>query len=302
MAQFVYNRLARHPGIWRVDGIGPIDERGRLGTRLTVCFSGLTDAGLDQPYLKGSLNSLTLELRIHPASLYHFTVGSLWREGKRIGGPEPINTSFEVDAGKFRLVALSESFKLNDQWVKTVIPIVGISSGKNRLSLYSTLYAIVPVLDNRGTKWLVVPTSELLRFYTGVSSRLLSGALQGRLDYFVNWDKSRIEGKRSILHVKQHLKRIEAVVLARATATSTAKNALLEPHKHLSSIQANNATLNENSKHALTIKARFPFNDTTQLYVTGRKMRLTNKGDDSLWAVFAMEILSCNHSLPEFIE
>lgn len=299
MARFIHKRLAQYPGLWRVDGIGPLAVSGRLGRRAAVYLSGLTEEGLAQPYWKSSLNESTLILPIHSASLREFKVGSIWREGQRVAGPEPIATPYHVDVSQVRLVTLEQAVHLNGQWASTVIPNANLNFGENRSLLASTLYAVLPVLGDRMTHWLVVPTSELLRFYTGVSSRLLSGALQGRLESYVDWDKCRMEDGRPVLHVKQQLNRKEAAVLARAVASPAAKCALFAPHQHLALIQANNAALNEGSKRPLVIKAGFPFTDTTQLYLSGKRMPLTskNKEGQQQWAVFAMEILVCTHSL-----
>ncbi|MFN4235865.1 MAG: hypothetical protein ACK4FZ_01270 [Vogesella sp.] len=262
-----------------------------------VYFSGLTSAGFGEPYKKSSLNDKTLAFRVHSASLREYKVGTIWLDGKRIAGPPVVETPFRVDVSQVRLVMLDESVDLNGQLVPTVLPERYLCFGKdNRAQLASTLYAIVPVLGDRMTKWLVVPSSELLRFYIGVSSRLLSGALQGRLENYVDWGKSRMENGTPVLHVKQRLNRKEAATLARAVASPTAKAVLLGGHQHLATIQANNAPLSESSKRPLTIKANFPFTDTTLLAVSGKRMPLTNTGDKDQWAVFAMELRGCSHS------
>jgi hypothetical protein len=304
MVQFTHKRLARHEGIWRVDGIGPIEARGRLGARAIVHFSGLTEAGLSDPYKKLSLNGETLKLRVHAASIRNFRAGTIWRDGKRVAGAPPIRTPFRIDAGQVRLVALGASVNLNGDWASTVLPDRYLSfGGDNRQALLSTLYAIVPILEDRMTQWLVVPAVELLRFYIGVSSRLLSGAMQGLLGNYVEWEKSRMEGARPVLHVKQRLSRKEAAVLSRAVASISAKTILHGVHQHLSAIHSNNAPLDQGNKRPLIIKANFPFTDTTQLYVSGKRMPLISKEGKEQWAIYAMEILVCSHppGFPGFI-
>lgn len=296
MSRFAYRRLARHCGIWRVDGIGPIEDRGRLGGRAIVYFSGLTEDGLGAPYKTGSLNGEVLSFRIHSASISAFRVGSIWRDGKRIAGPPPLPRPFRIDAGQARLVPLEQAIHLNGYWAPTVLPDRYLSfGGSNRAHLISTLYAIVPVLDDSETQWLVVPASELLRFYVGVSSRLLSGSLQGRLEDLILWKKSRMENGYPVLHLRQRISRKEAMVLSRSVASEDAMAALLGVHQHLSVTRSNNSSLNEASKRPLVIKAHFPFTDTSQLYVAGKKMPLVSRNGDAQWAVFAMEILTCSH-------
>jgi len=295
--RFTHEVLARHPGLWRVDGIGPIEFRGRLGTRTAVYFSGLKEMeGRNHPYRRSSLSEATLRLPIHSASLREFKIGSIWQDGKRVAGPERIESLFRIDVSQVRLVTLEQAVKLHDQWAPTVVPSTNLYFGENRAALAPTLYAIVPVLGDTMTQWLVVPTSELLRFYAGVSSRFLSSALQGRLDQYVDWGRCRMEYLRPIIHVKQRISRKEAAVLARAVASPEAKAALLGPHQHLASIHTNNAPANQDNRRPLVIKAGFPFVDSTQLRVCGKRMPLIKRNGREQWAVFAMEILVCTHS------
>lgn len=295
MATFFYARLARHPGIWRVDGIGPIRSNGRLGIRTTVYFSGLSESGLSYPYKKTSLNGTSLALPIHVASLCEFKVGTVWREGKRVLGPEPISTWYQVDVSRVRLVSLEEAITINGHQIPTVLPDLYFCLGSNRTQLAQTLFAIVPVLADRMTHWLIVPASELLRFYVGVSSPLLSDTLQGRLDNYISWNKSQLQERAVTLHVKKRLTRKEAVVLGRAVESEYAKTALFGVHQHLASVQANNVLLNGDRKRQLIIKTNFPFTDSTQLFVAGKRMPLTSSDGKEEWAVFAMEILTCSH-------
>lgn len=83
--------------------------------------------------------------------------------------------------------------------------------------------------------------------------------------------------------------------MARAVASNSAKTALLGVHQHLASTQANNVVLNEDKKRPLVIKANFPFTDSTQLYVAGKRMPLISLEGKEEWAVFAMNILTCSH-------
>lgn len=295
MATFSYTRLARHPGIWRVDGIGPVRSNGRLGIHTTVYFSGLSENRLNYPYKKTSLNGTSLALPIHVASLCEFKVGTVWREGKRVLGPELISTWYQVDVSRVRLVSLGEAITINEHQISTVLPDLYFCLGSNRAQLAQTLYAIVPVLADRMTHWLIVPVSELLRFYVGVSSPLLSDTLQGRLDNYISWDKSQLQEGAVTLHVKKRLTRKEAVVLGRAVASEYAKTTLFGVHQHLASVQAGNVLLNSDRKRQLIIKANFPFADSTQLYVAGKRLPLISSDGKEEWAIFAMEILTCSH-------
>lgn len=295
-----YKRLARHAGFWRVDGIGHIEARWKLGARATVYFSGIAESGLSSPYKRASLDGRTWSLRVHSASLRDFRVGTIWENGKCVFRPPKEDTALRIDTSQVRLVTLDAQFEINKNIVNGAIPDSHFPlGGNNRWLLSKSLYAIVPVTGRGGIKWLIIPTSELLRFYTGISSRLLSGALQGRLDDFVRWDLCRMEDSYAVLHVKQRVSRKEAFVLGQAVASNAAKSALLLAHQHLSSVLANNSSLDAAHKQPLVIKATFPFSNATTLRVSGKRMPLVSDGDNQQWAIFAMEIRSCSHH-PEF--
>lgn len=297
MPLFPHKRLARHAGVWRVDGIGPIEDKGgQLGLRAVVHFSLLTDVGVRDPYSKNASTENPLRLPVHSASLHHFRAGSLWREGKRIFGCQPIPRSFRIDAGRMFLVELNKEVNLNGLRAPTIVPGNYLNFGKaNRDHLASTLYAVVPVLSDPKTQWLIVPATELVRFYTGVSSRFMSGALKGRLDNYIDWAASRVENGIPIIRTQQRLSRKEAMVLARAVASAQAKTALLGVHQNLAAVHANNTSAQDSDKRPLIIKAFFPFNDTTELQIAGKKMLLAREGSREQWGIFAMELLTCSH-------
>jgi len=298
MAKFIHKRLARHAGVWRVDGVGPIQDRGRLGARVVVYFSGIHESSLHDPYRKPALTGETLHLNLHVASLREFKVGTIWRDGGRVRSADPLESrEYSVDVSRARLVALDERVKLDGVWAESVIPEFQFRFGVNRQYLALTNYVIVPVIDNPTTQWLVIPCSELLRFYTGMSSRFLASALQGRFDNYVDWSKCRLVDDRPVVHVKQRLNRKEAAILARAVASVDAKEALLGTHKHLSALQVNN-NLHTHAKKPLTIRAKFPFQDQTKLVVAGKKICIAKApyGGADQWGIFVMELLHCSHS------
>lgn len=295
-----YESLAKRAGTWRVNGIGHIEARGTLGTRATVYFSGISESSLSNPYKRSSLNLQILPLPVHSASLRDFRVGTVWENGKCVFRPPKEDTALRIDASQVRFVTLDGQFELDKKVVNSPVPDSHFPlGGNNRWLLSKSLYAIVPVIGNIRIQWMIIPTSELLRFYIGISSRFLSGALQGRLDNYVRWDLCRMEGGKVVLHVKQRVSHKEAIVLARAVASDAAKAALLGVHQNLSSTLANNASLDFSHKQPLIIKANFPFSDTTTLRVSGKRMPLTSDGREQQWAIFAMEIRSCSHP-PEF--
>ncbi|MGY3809669.1 hypothetical protein ACWNG8_21590 [Aeromonas veronii] len=293
----LYKRLAKKHGIWRVDGIGPIAKDGRLGTRAIVYFSGLNDDGLTHPYKKTSLNGEVLAYPVHSASIKDFRVGSVWKEGKRVSIPNTIEEQYTIDTSSLQIVALNYRVKIAERlWIDTVLPESHFYMGDNRSFLSPTLYAIVPVKNDKNTQWLVTPISELVSFYAGISSRVLSSVLQGQLNNYVDWEKCKLSNDCVTLHIKAPVSRKEAFVLARIVASQHAKEALLGVHQALAITNMNNIHLPEAQKRPLIISSKFPFNDQTTLKIHGKKMPIyKNKNGADIWAIFAMEIKSCSH-------
>jgi hypothetical protein len=282
--------LAKHQGLWRVDGIGPVEKNARLGARITVCFSGVTEDCLNKPYLSSSLNGQTLNLKVHTSWIHKFKVGSIWRNGLSAVQPGEMEKTVTIDVDRAKSIPLTHSVNLDGQWADELLPNFDI--GENRNSLASSQYSIVPVLNDSHTKWLVIPESELLRFYTGASSRILSSALQGGINDYVDWSRCGIENGVPLLHIKQDINRQESALLARAHISERAKEALYYPHKELALTNQHNSTTN--IERPLVLKGIFPFTGTTQLAVSGKRMLLSNKNNDPQWAIFAMEINHCS--------
>ncbi|MCD0492013.1 hypothetical protein LQD23_06855 [Chromobacterium violaceum] len=300
MAIFPLKRLAKkHPGIWRVDGIGPIKPSAKLGTRVTVHFSGIAPGRVNDPYKRGAvLPGVQLPFPIHVALLRAFKVGTVWHEGRCIYRPQSKSPEvFHIDVSKAQYVALDEAVTLNGVSIPSVLPDDYFYLANNREILAASRYAIVPVIGNPMVQWLVVPAIELLRFYVGVSSRFLTGALSGRLDKYVDWNRVRMEETWPVLQVKTRLSRTESFVLGRAVASSSAREALFGTHQHLATVNANNQLSPLELQKPLAVHARFPFRDETTLMVEGKRMCLYKRGGQQEWTMFAMEIVQCKHPL-----
>jgi hypothetical protein len=299
VAKFTYKKLKRRGGIWRVDGISEVRDGRRLGVGVTVHFAGIHETEIHEPYRAAAPTGEVLALRVHSATLSQFITGSVWKEGALAHSPRPHEHPLTVDVSQCRIVELDQTIKIEGRLIDSVIPENQHRFGSNRNLLAHTRYALLPVLNSNLTNWLIVPCSELLRFYFGVSSRLLSSTLRGQLDDYVSWRDSSYDGVELILRDKRRLQRKEAAIFCRAVASPEAKAAMFNVHKSLAAVSANNAALNETSKKMLAIDATFPFNDQTILTVAGKPMKLAGavlgeKKDQ--WGFFAMQILHCPHS------
>lgn len=300
MAVFPLKRLAKkHPGIWRVDGIGVIRPTSKLGSSVMVHFSGIAPERVNDPYKKGAvLPGIHLAFPIHVALLREFKVGTVWNNGRCIYRPQSKSPEvFHIDVSRAEYVALHDAITLNGIPIASVLPDDYFYLDSNREVLATSRYAIVPVIGNPMVQWLVVPEVELLRFYVGVSSRFITGTLSGRLDKYVDWSRSKMDETWPVLQVKTRLSKTESFVLGRAVASSAARNALFSIHQNLATVNANNQLLPIEQRKSLAIHAKFPFKDETTLLVEGKRMCLYKRDGQQGWAMFVMEIVQCRHPL-----
>lgn len=260
-------------------------------------FSELTEAGLSDPYKSHSLAGNVLPLYVHINALREFKTGTLWRDGRRIQSSPIIDDRFRISTASASIYPLGYRAKVGNHWIDSIIPENYFHLESNRQRLASSRYALIPVVDNPRTSWIVIPCSEILRFYFGQSSRLLGKTVQGRLDDLISWEKSRMDMSSAVLHVRRPINRKEAATLARALANSKSKTELFGIHQRLAKTQANNSSKSGSNKLPLAIEANFPFDDDTELAVAGKRIQLyeaRSPNEKNQWAVFVMEILHCS--------
>ncbi len=300
MAYKSYKRLTKYPGIWRVDGIGEVFPFEKSRPHLTVHFSGIKEDATSSPYHKDALNNKYLHFKAHPASITHFTVGSLWEKGKSIYIPETIGKRYKIDASRMKLFRLTDELWIKNQKLNTILPERFFMLGKNRKELANTFYALVPTVDNKLTQWLIIPASELFRFYVGTSYLLMSNAFSGTLRNLIDIKKCVYAADGPVLYRKRYIPRDDYLALFRYLSSECGKKALTCTHKHLSAVHANNASPDGDTR-PLAIKACFPFDGYTTLTIAGKNIPLTPKDNEGKqeWAVFTMEIQHCNHP-PDF--
>lgn len=243
--RLVIARLKKRPGIWRVDGVGELRDRGRLGKHVTIHLAGINDEDINRAYVKDALNRQTFAVSIHSAQLLRFKTGSIWKDGKLLRFSPEISEECEINAGSGKIVSLGEKVQIHGFEIPQIIPQSHFLFGSdntvdNREKLSSSKYVLLEAKTKMGNKWLIIPCTEILRFYFGVSSRLLSSTLAGELDTYFDFDKSGIENGRLKLHALKPLSRFEASVLGRTVASSDAKLAMNNVFNHLRSLHLNN--------------------------------------------------------------
>jgi len=299
-------KLKNKKGIWRVDGIESAVLYGNNRSRITVCFSEIIKDSLESPYQSPALTGNQCHLEFHSSYLYLFNIGSVWREGKKLRSTATLKKLI-IDTRQARFIRLNESVKLNNINIDKIVPNNMFKLDENFDRLEHNLCALLPVIKNSQTDWLVIPASELYRFYIGVSTSFCNAGLTGDFGQYVDWSLSNYDEISPVIFLKKRLSLLERSILIRALASENAKSCLSTPHKYLSKTCSDNNSLDNNNKKPLIIKASFPFSGLTTLTVTGKPMRLTDKNDSKkkTWSFFAMEILNCSHretiNYPEII-
>lgn len=296
MVDFISGRLKKRAGYWRVDGVGEVLPRGRLGTRVAFLFSEIQEDHLANPYTKIASANNRFPMNCHSSWLRLFTPGSIWFEGKKISSPE-------TDARTFSIATRTCAYMLPDEVPKefapfeTLLPTTHVDDNDNRTILLNTQFALARTSETgeNGLRWLIIPTAELFRFYLGTSSRLISAALSASLNDLVDWSQSTFsDGKLTIYDRTGNLTKREALFLGRTLVSEQASEAVFGAHKYLARTLM---TYPEASKRPpLFIKSIFPFSGTTELQVSGKKIPLTNiETGKREWAILVSQIRNCSH-------
>jgi hypothetical protein len=286
--------LKKRPGIWRVDGIGTIRPSKLLGSRITYLFSEIKPEFIDKPNQVNAPTGDTYQMSGHAGWLRLFTPDTLWQGGQKSISPPTLDLAVTIDT-RSCIYTLPNEVDPAFAPFETLLPDTHLTYGRNLEHLSQTLYALVPVpsYNNILIKWLVIPTSELFRYYVGASSRLLSHALTGTTSSLIK--QAKLKNEEVIIEDKTGtLTRLEACFYARTLVSEEARETFYGPHKHL----VLNRFPNTHAPQPLYINSRFPFNGVTTLHVAGKKIPLRNtKTAKNEWAIFVNQIRNCSHPL-----
>lgn len=269
---------------WRVDGTSDVEW---VENRLKIGFvlSRLRDDYSD-PFSAAARQDIPSQLLVlSPSWISILTVGSVWDGGKRISKPGWLGRALEIDTSQ----AVNHATNLKDKWTTRGITAGNLAPQKDQKGPSVTLYTIVPVVGDNQFKWMVIPQSEIFRYYFSVSGRITKKVLNGEIDDLVDLSKPTDNNPITIFeHVK--LKEIEAKFFGRVQANQKFKEETLKINKKISAINASNSITGNNS--ALALEANFPFSGRTNLSVAGIPMTLANEP-----AIYTMEIHHCTYPL-----
>ncbi|MFJ3483819.1 hypothetical protein ACIPL1_10625 [Pseudomonas sp. NPDC090202] len=283
MDQYQAKPLRKLEGFWRVDGTSDVEwSEDRL--KIGFVLSRLKD-DYSNPFNASAREDIpTVTLVLSPRWLSILTVGSIWQGGKRVSKPSWLDRSFEIDTCH----ASNQAAKLKDRWATKGV-VTELSPKTDQKGPSVTLYAVAPIIGDKEFEWLVIPHSEIFRFYVAVSGRVTTKVLNGEISDLIDLNKPTSNDPVTIFeHVK--LKEIEAKFFGRLQANKEFKDEIFQINKRFSAINVSNTLTGDNA--ALVLEARFPFSGRTNLSVSGIPMQLANKP-----AIYVMEIHHCTYPL-----
>lgn len=288
MDQYRASPLRKLQGFWRVDGISEV-ENSEKGLKIRFVLSRLRDDYSDPYDATARLDIPSEVLSLHPNWISVLTIGSVWEGVKRVSKPERLGRVFEVDTTQAQKLPFSQSTKLNGKWTMRGIAAADFLPKKDYENLYATLYSIVRIIGDKQYEWMVIPHSELFRFFMAVSGRIAKKVLRGETGELIDLTKTTGNDPVTIFE-RVKLKEIEAKFFGRVQANKSFKEELLQINKRITSISTDNSLTGKRA--ALALEANFPFIGTANLSVSGVPMRLAND-----LAIFTMEIHNCSYPL-----
>lgn len=284
-------KLAKYPGIWRVNGYSNLELYSNSVPRVFVSLTRIKESGSDAALYNGQLTKEQIWLKEPLSRISDLLIGSCWKggadgEGKRINRPSPMEKPFLIDTSKIQIVKLNEPVTLNGKEYQSALPSRAIRFAKHYNRMQDSLYAVVPVLNDADTEFLVVSCYELYRAYLGVSSGFINNIVQGDVGRFFEWNDPT-------LRVKRRLSRLEQFVAYRGHYDEDGRECFYMPSNYLKATRMANRLKKEGSRDPLVVKATFPFRGLTVLNVAGKAFRNVNSSG-SVWCVFAANLLHCN--------
>lgn len=299
-----HESLAKHPGIWRLDAVGTLHSRTKNQIRFKALFTRIKEDALSQPYRNLAIEKIDgkdhhLAVSFYSGALSRYIVGSIWNDGERISNTIGMPKHIQIDTRNIRYQRLGEIFKAGQHQTVQLLNDEIYDFGEHTDEVKNTWVAVAKVLnpvDN--TKYVIIPTSELFRFYLGGSSLLCRHSLLNDLNRICEGIKEASGQDKIVLSPKRRLHKIENFVLFRACSNRQAYEALMHPQKRLAHITTKNKLLEkEAQKEPLTLSARFPFFGITTLTVRGYSTILPDvtKAGSGVPAFYAMNIVHCTH-------
>lgn len=284
---FTSAKLELQKGIWRVNCVGKIVLSEKT-TRIYVSFTKIKPQGISYPFKKSSEENQSVSLLFHISHICFFRIGSLWKDGKLWSfAPRNNIIVFDVLPSTAEFISLVDLPSVAERYLeRSEYLLSGFGNSK--------LLKVQVNKNNSNISSLIIPCSEILRFYFAVSQRMIKLIVEGRIDNLINWSESRIQGATPIIKMNKDTSRLESSLLAEALMNETCREALMFPHKSL--VKQLNTILTASSQQIeseLHLYSMLPFYENTGISVAGIPVRLSPTEQ----SFYVMEIVSSDHSL-----
>ncbi|WP_193453224.1 hypothetical protein [Pseudomonas nitroreducens] len=281
--------LSRYEGLMRFDGITQVGSQNEK-MQLSYVFTELNHDAVNY-YAPAATQKKPHIISLSPKWISLFTVGSIWDKGRLVHTPAPLEESFQISPADAALHPYKKDIKIDGQWTHQGIVNLDFMSPKTHLNLSTAIYAIIPIHGNRKFKWMVIPCSEIFRFYYAPTTKLAGAVLSGQLDGLISGYS--FDGSKVTIYENSRLTKFEAKLIARACASSNYRIEMQRVRQRLVEIKTTNTNLHQNA--GLCLEARFPFSEKTNLRVAAVPMALVDGG--AMNSLFVMKIHKCSFPL-----
>lgn len=290
--------LSDRGGFWRLDGVGTIElpSDAKFGMTAEFHFSEISPTKINTPFKKDAITGEHFSPALNIAYLRKIPTGSVLSAGHP-NTPPPLVGSYRIDTDLARQHLRSDEVCLNGLDIKEILPdSYFLSPPKIKEHLKQAQLTIVPTIGISSPKYLIIPDTELFKFYYGAGNTILKGVLNGTTSAIYSHEKSYLEEETTTIHSNRDLSRLELATIARWRNSEIAYTRMLSIRNHIVARHISRGIINSsNERH---IKASFPFNGHTTLGVCGKKICLESvHGAPPIWAIFVMRIQSCSRGL-----
>ena len=276
---------------WRIDWFGGIERNPYVPSEpaIQVLLSPLRTPSSLSDTDPASVRAINAQeqttVLVGTGQLPLLCIGSLWKDGicqSHYAGREETFRDLLVSPDTTQSVTAGH--KVNDGWlISPRFYRFGVGNGRTRLM------AVTWDDDPLG---LLIPMTELLRFYylisTDLARTVFSGALKHDIASVVSLKRSGTlpEQNKFVIGLRQHFTDDDAWVLARILASKEAWTGATLPHDRMMRHSLNH--------EPLQLETTFPFSDRTTLQARCKRIQ----SDDGSWRHLVLSLTRCSAPFP----
>lgn len=276
---------------WRIDWFGGVERNPYVPSEpaVQVLLSPLRTPSSLSDTDPASVRAINAQeqttVLVGTGQLPLLCIGSLWKDGicqSHYAGREETFKDLLVSPGTTRVVTANH--RVGGGWlISPRFYRFGVGNGKTRL---------MAVTWNGDPLGLLIPMTELLRFYYLVSTDLahtvFSGALKHDMASVISLKRTGMLPGQSkfVIGLRQHFTDDDAWVLARILASKEAWTGATLPHDSMMRHSLNH--------EPLQLETEFPFSGRTTLQARCKRIQ----SDDGSWRHLALSLTHCSAPFP----